>query len=117
LARAQVKPTVEIVLAGRTRLAADTLGQPRGAERKDRRSDRLLERSVPALQLRGDRATVLGLTRHRGAVQQDRRGVVAAVARTGSHRRVEDKEMVAHYVAMDDRLTDVIPVCRIAERV
>jgi hypothetical protein len=30
---------------------------------------------------------------------------------------VEDKEMVAHYVAMDDRLTDVIPVCRIAERV
>ena len=47
------------------RLPADALGQPRGAERKDRRSDRLLERSVAARQLRGDRATVLRVARHR----------------------------------------------------
>ena len=80
-------------------------------------SQSFLERSVPARQLRGDRATVLRLARHRRPVQQDRGGVVAAVARASPYRRVKDDEMVAHYAPMSDRSPSVIPIGQLAERV
>ena len=65
VARRQAEPVVEVVLARRAGLAADALGQPRGTQREDPRVDRFLERPVPARQLRGDRATVLRVARHR----------------------------------------------------
>ena len=97
MARRQAEPLVEVVLARRARLAADALGQARGAEREAPGLDRLLERPVAARQLRGDRAAVLRVARDRRAVQQDRGSLVAAVARAGPHRGVQDDEVVAHY--------------------
>ena len=93
--RLQAEPLVEVVLARPPRLAADALGQPRGAEREGPRLDRLLERAVAARQLRGDRAAVLRVARDRRAVHQDRGGVVAVVARAGPHRGVQDDQVVA----------------------
>src|SRR3954453_22384187 len=64
-ARREAEPVVEVVLARRARLAANAPRQPRGAEREGPRLDRFLERPVPARDLRGDRATMLGVARHR----------------------------------------------------
>src|SRR4051812_4597753 len=97
VARRQAEPAIEVVLARCARLAADALGQPRGAEREDPRLDRFLERAVAARQLRGDGATVLGVPRGRYPVHENRRRVVAAIARAGTDRGVEDDEVVAHY--------------------
>src|SRR5436189_5305751 len=73
------------------------LDNPRGTERKDPRIDRFLERPVAARQLRGDRATVLRVPRHRRAIHQDRGSVVATVARAAPHGGVKDNQVVAHY--------------------
>ena len=103
VARRQAEPVVEVVLARGARLAPDALVQPDGAEREDSRVDRLLERPVAARQLRGDRAAVLGVARHRRAVHQHRRSLVAAVPRAGPHRGVKNDQVVTHDAASYER--------------
>ena len=110
----QSKPVVEVVLTRGARLAANALGHARGSEGEDGRADRLLERSVAARQLRADRATVLGVACHRGAVQQNRGSVVAAVAGTGPHRGVKDDELIAHYALAGDEATILIAIRQLA---
>jgi hypothetical protein len=51
---------------------------------------------------------VLGVARDRRAVQQDRRRVVAVVARATPHRGVKGDEVVAHYARAGDMSAGVI---------
>src|SRR4051794_39551157 len=109
MARRQSQPVVEVVLARRARLAPHAAGHVGRAEREDPRVDRLLESSVAPRQLRGDRATMLALARHRRALHQHRRGLVAVVAGAGPRRGVKDDEVISHGGASYERRTRALP--------